>query len=376
MAIKIDMDDGWYPRASTLDMWLARTVLNGTHLAVVNCIIRYTYGWEDKHNGCHDEKIKKRRTRAQIPGKVFQDYGWLSKSVVSRAISDLVGWNIIGRDNAKNPAEYWFNPSVAGWSKLVFRNTEKKQEFKRQLLAIQSTQPKDGDVKNTEAVEIFKDNCIVLADQSTPEDRRDDNIIVEQGVESGELTTLPTLTDQSTVDYPVNTELTILSTPTPTKPAPGVDPGVPKESTKETKNKKHGDSTGGESRPSPAVLETCKHLTAFWNQLSGQNLKDSHRAKKRRAHIKARLQDGYTLDDLKLAIAGVCSSVWHQNNGQVKMELAIRSFEKTEEWLHRAGEYNLWCMMCGGKKRVKTRLLANGDAQEYMVCPNKCEEKP
>lgn len=114
------MDNGWYGRALDLDKWLARTVLNGTHRAVIDCVISETYGWHDEESE-KKENIKKRRTEAQISHKAFCEFTWISKSHISDALSELITWKIIKRDKNIQPALYWFNPEIDEWSKDVFR---------------------------------------------------------------------------------------------------------------------------------------------------------------------------------------------------------------------------------------------------------------
>jgi hypothetical protein len=46
--------------------------------------------------------------------------------------------------------------------------------------------------------------------------------------------------------------------------------------------------------------------------------------------VQARLQEGWKPEDLYRAVAGLCYSQWHHDNGQDKIELALRNSERVE----------------------------------------------
>ena len=87
-----------------------------------------------------------------------------------------------------------------------------------------------------------------------------------------------------------------------------------------------------EKKPSKRDLE-IKEVFDTWISLTGQKIKfDS----KRKSHIKARLDHGYTLDQIKTAMSYVANSQWHKENGQVRLELVVRSNEQLDQQLIKA----------------------------------------
>lgn len=85
-------------------------------------------------------------------------------------------------------------------------------------------------------------------------------------------------------------------------------------------------------KPSKRDLE-IKEVFDTWISLTDQKIKfDS----KRKSHIKARLDHGYTLDQIKTAMSYVANSQWHKENGQVRLELVVRSNEKLDQQLIQA----------------------------------------
>lgn len=117
---KIDMDDGSLPLAKSILTTLAKTKASGTHHSIINVIIHETYGWYDAESP-HTEKIKKRRTKAQISFEKFTEITWIGEQELSRAISQLLKYKVIGRDKNTNPYTYWFNVNVHEWSHEFFR---------------------------------------------------------------------------------------------------------------------------------------------------------------------------------------------------------------------------------------------------------------
>ena len=87
-----------------------------------------------------------------------------------------------------------------------------------------------------------------------------------------------------------------------------------------------------EKKPSKRDLE-IKEVFDTWISLTDQKIKfDS----KRKSHIKARLDYGYTLDQIKTAMSYVANSQWHKDNGQVRLELVVRSNEQLDQQLIKA----------------------------------------
>lgn len=123
---KIDMDNGNFPLAKDALKTLAKTTLSGAHRAIIDVVWMETYGWADSESP-KQEKIKQRKTSAQISHDTFIDETWMGKSKVSQKIKELVSWNIIIRNRNTSPNTYSFNVNVAEWSSEVFRNTKVAQ---------------------------------------------------------------------------------------------------------------------------------------------------------------------------------------------------------------------------------------------------------
>jgi len=117
---KIDLDDGYFPLARTAVLTLAKTKLSGAQRGIVDVIFAQTYGYADAASP-HQQRVKKRRTRAQIDHEYFMNATWMGKTEVSRAINSLINWRIIGRDKNTTPYTYWFNVQVDDWSPDCWR---------------------------------------------------------------------------------------------------------------------------------------------------------------------------------------------------------------------------------------------------------------
>ena len=87
-----------------------------------------------------------------------------------------------------------------------------------------------------------------------------------------------------------------------------------------------------EKKPSKRDLE-IKEIFETWLSLTGQKIKLDA---KRKSHIKARLEDGYSLEQIKQAMSYVANSQWHKTNGQVRLELVVRSNEQLDQQLIKA----------------------------------------
>lgn len=67
-----------------------------------------------------------------------------------------------------------------------------------------------------------------------------------------------------------------------------------------------------------------------WLELSGQRIKPT---KKRLSHLNARLDDGFTAEQIIDAMTYVATDSWHVDNGQNLIDIAIRSTEQIEKKL-------------------------------------------
>ena len=182
LVLKIDMDNGWQPRAHDLDMWIARTVAN-RYTAVLLCILRCTYGWQDTENNSQRNKAKQRRERAQISGKVFEEFCWLSKVNVSQALKVLLEWNVIGRDQDKNPVEYWFNPDVSKWDlKKCGHKTRERVEFREKLKQLQAALKNEGQTGRFQVSESLGEEGIHM----TARPLADKNNVTDDDIEGSE----------------------------------------------------------------------------------------------------------------------------------------------------------------------------------------------
>tara|TARA_R110002073_G_scaffold242543_4_gene404624 strand:+ start:677 stop:1597 length:921 start_codon:yes stop_codon:yes gene_type:complete len=70
-----------------------------------------------------------------------------------------------------------------------------------------------------------------------------------------------------------------------------------------------------------------------WNELSGQNIRP---LEKRLSHINARLDDGFTPDQIIEAMSFVATDHWHVREGFNTIELVIRSTDQLEKKLLKA----------------------------------------
>jgi hypothetical protein len=85
------------------------------------------------------------------------------------------------------------------------------------------------------------------------------------------------------------------------------------------------------------VTEKCLRA---WANRTGRNPNRARVTPKRLRMVGARLREGYTPDDLYRAVAGLCYSEWHRENGHDRFELAVRNGERVEAchdmWLRHA----------------------------------------
>lgn len=86
--------------------------------------------------------------------------------------------------------------------------------------------------------------------------------------------------------------------------------------------------------------ELTKKLIEIWCRRSGRNPNRVKLLKKRVIAVQARINEGYTPDDLCMAIAGVCYSPFHRDNGYNTFDVAIRNGVQVEKgialWLRYA----------------------------------------
>ena len=144
LVAKIDMDNGSFPLAKDALRSLAKTKISGAHRAIIDVIWMETYGWHDPQSS-HKDKLKRRKTVAQISYDVFINETWMDKSTISRKLNELVKWGIVIRNKNTNPFSYSFNVQVADWSPEVFRNTKVAQTVNslqdgKQLTGLQDDQ--------------------------------------------------------------------------------------------------------------------------------------------------------------------------------------------------------------------------------------------
>lgn len=77
------------------------------------------------------------------------------------------------------------------------------------------------------------------------------------------------------------------------------------------------------------VQKLAKALVAFWGHRSGR---ESVRLSTSRVDmVRARLSEGFTAEDLFMALAGITRSPWHQENAFDTFELALRSSVQVEK---------------------------------------------
>jgi len=138
---KIDLDDGYFPLARTAVLTLAKTKLSGAQRSIIDVIFAQTYGYANAASP-HQQRVKKRRTRAPIAYEYFSAATWMGRTEVSRAINSLINWRIIGRDKNAVPYTYWFNVQVDDWSPACWRvsrrvNSEQDSEPVNRIATMQ-----------------------------------------------------------------------------------------------------------------------------------------------------------------------------------------------------------------------------------------------
>ena len=119
---KIDMDNGYFPYAKDIGRTLARTYLNGSHRAIIDCILDLTYGWYDPKSE-KVEKSKKRKTEERITYRIFEDFTRITNKHLSKYILALVNWKVIKRHKRGQYYLYSFNINVSQWDKGILVKT-------------------------------------------------------------------------------------------------------------------------------------------------------------------------------------------------------------------------------------------------------------
>lgn len=88
------------------------------------------------------------------------------------------------------------------------------------------------------------------------------------------------------------------------------------------------------------IREVTERCLKAWANRTGRNPNRARVTPKRLRMIGARMREGYTPDDLYRAVAGLCYSDWHRENGHDRFELAVRNGERVEAchdlWLRHA----------------------------------------
>lgn len=69
---------------------------------------------------------------------------------------------------------------------------------------------------------------------------------------------------------------------------------------------------GCEKQEAPKVSEEVREVFRYWLEATGRNAKQTKLTAERRAHVTARLREGYTVATIKRAIDVVARSDWHQ----------------------------------------------------------------
>jgi hypothetical protein len=112
--------------------------------------------------------------------------------------------------------------------------------------------------------------------------------------------------------------------------------------------------------PSKDATKLATKLVVFWGARSGRPR--VRVTPDRLRMVKARLQEGYTQDDLHRAIAGVCYSPFHREGGHDTIEVAIRRAEQVEKGIR------LWSL------HAPIRFIAGYEQRTGIKIPERAEE--
>jgi hypothetical protein len=119
---KIDMDNGYFPYAQDIGRVLAKSILTGSHRAILDCIFSKTFGYPDKKSG-KTEKIKRRVIEEKITCRDFKDFTGIRRNHIPKYILELVNWKVIKRREKGQYYLYSFNVNVSQWNKGIFRES-------------------------------------------------------------------------------------------------------------------------------------------------------------------------------------------------------------------------------------------------------------
>ena len=119
---KIDMDNGNFPYAKDIGLVLAKTILSGSHRAIIDCILDKTIGWYDPKSE-KVQKLKKRKIKEQITYKDFENYTGIIRNHISKYIKELIDWKVIKRWEKGQYCIYGLNVYVNQWNKGIFRRS-------------------------------------------------------------------------------------------------------------------------------------------------------------------------------------------------------------------------------------------------------------
>lgn len=181
-----------------------------------------------------------------------------------------------------------------------------------------------------------------------------------------------------TPTHPGNSEA---STPIQKSEAPDSEPAAPPPdpgNSEPTVDQEEVFKLSGET-PDPVKVKAAfvdrltLDLVDFWAARSGRTR--VRPIPKRKAMVKGRLADGYKPDDLFRAIAGVCYSPFHVENGHDTFEVAIRNGQQVEKGIR------LWCLHAHPSRIVdfqeKTGEIIEArqaDVKRYLVQKKQEEE--
>ena len=121
---KIDMDNGNFPYAKDIGRSLAKTILTGSHRAIIDCILDMTYGWYDPKSE-KVQKLKKRKIKELITYKNFKDFTGITSKHLSKYILELVDWKVINRWKKGQNYLYSLNIDVSQWNTEIFKETHR-----------------------------------------------------------------------------------------------------------------------------------------------------------------------------------------------------------------------------------------------------------
>ena len=432
--VRLDMDNGFYTCARDLAMWLSRTSLNGSQLAIIRCVEACCYGWTNPE-GDRDKKWKNRYEAAQIPHRVFVGFSGLSEANVSKVLRSLDATRVILRDRTFHPCLYAINPVVSEWDGSIFRTTYGKDLSnwisvskdlsnwisglirldKFQAEVEQKQQPKDGDGKTTTyegdlsnwiSPELTRPNT--GADRSgslkeknpkepkEPEkqepgkngllSKREQKRLYEalkirgpSDLQAIEQNTGADLHDISDAFRFLEAQHAFYDRSIRKKGVKGrlVNPRTYLEKCLRERWWEEVEPEGWEMVEQilydgrrVSFVDACDTILRRFNEMAEREIKLTDG---RRELLRQRLLTGsvtFSVDDVLAGIAGLCSDEWHRANGRVTLDLVIKTEENCEEWAWKGRNESRWCLTCG-KRKVRVRR----ESGDFWRCPDKCGAK-